>query len=149
MMSAICVLGEEPSMWGRACEQEVEESTEPAPTMRIKGAYVARGDRTFLITGGLGGFGLALAVWLVEHGARKIVLSSKRCAPQGPPFFSSHSSYSMFTACTMLQGVPSCCLHANFIRRTLTGKDYQDGHMCSDCHNQHHGRLPARLVLVV
>ena len=63
----------------RAPEQEVEESTEPAPAMRIKGAYVARGDSTYLITGGLGGFGLALAVWLVEHGARKIVLSSKRC----------------------------------------------------------------------
>ena len=61
--------------------QEVEESTEPTPAMRIKGAYVLRGDRTYLITGGLGGFGLALAVWLVEHGARKLVLSSKRCAP--------------------------------------------------------------------
>jgi fatty acid synthase len=48
--------------------------------MAIKERWVARDDRSYLITGGLGGFGLALAVWLVERGARKIVLSSKRCA---------------------------------------------------------------------
>ena len=31
-----------------------------------------------MVTGGLGGFGLALAVWLAKHGARNIVLTSKR-----------------------------------------------------------------------
>lgn len=57
-----------------------EESTEPAPHMAIVQKFIARDDRTYLITGGLGGFGLALAVWLVGRGARKLVLSSKRCA---------------------------------------------------------------------
>lgn len=33
-----------------------------------------RGDRTWLVTGGLGGFGLQVAEWLVEQGARELVL---------------------------------------------------------------------------
>lgn len=37
-----------------------------------------RDDRSYIITGGLGGFGLALAVWLAKHGARHFVLTSKR-----------------------------------------------------------------------
>jgi acyl transferase domain-containing protein/ubiquinone/menaquinone biosynthesis C-methylase UbiE len=32
---------------------------------------------TYLITGGLGGFGLAVAKWLVEHGARHLVLMGR------------------------------------------------------------------------
>lgn len=39
---------------------------------------VCRPDRTYIITGGLGGFGLALAQWLVQKGARSLVLTSKR-----------------------------------------------------------------------
>ena len=31
-----------------------------------------------MITGGLGGFGMAMAVWMAEKGARSFVLSSKR-----------------------------------------------------------------------
>ena len=31
-----------------------------------------------MITGGLGGFGLALAEWLVQKGVRNLVLTSKR-----------------------------------------------------------------------
>ena len=39
-----------------------------------------RADATYLITGGLGGFGLALAEWMVEHGARHLALCG-RSAP--------------------------------------------------------------------
>jgi acyl transferase domain-containing protein/NADPH:quinone reductase-like Zn-dependent oxidoreductase/acyl carrier protein/ubiquinone/menaquinone biosynthesis C-methylase UbiE len=39
-----------------------------------------RADATYLISGGLGGFGLAVAQWMVEHGARHVVLSG-RSAP--------------------------------------------------------------------
>ena len=39
-----------------------------------------RNDGTYLITGGLGGFGLATAQWLVEHGARHLVLVGRRGA---------------------------------------------------------------------
>src|SRR5690606_21079811 len=38
-------------------------------------------NRTYLVTGGLGGFGLATAEWLVERGARTLVLASRRGTP--------------------------------------------------------------------
>ena len=34
--------------------------------------------KSYVVTGGLGGFGLELAHWLVERGARSIVLTSRR-----------------------------------------------------------------------
>ncbi len=37
-----------------------------------------RGDRTYLVTGGLGGIGIALASWLAEKGAGAIVLNGRR-----------------------------------------------------------------------
>src|SRR2546429_462160 len=35
-------------------------------------AFTAAADGTHLIVGGLGGFGLATAAWLAEHGARHL-----------------------------------------------------------------------------
>lgn len=40
-------------------------------------------ERTYLITGGLGGFGLELADWLVQRGARHLVLTSRSGAHTG------------------------------------------------------------------
>ena len=37
-----------------------------------------RGDATYLITGGVGGFGLVVAEWMIEHGARNLVLIGSR-----------------------------------------------------------------------
>ena len=42
-----------------------------------------REDRTYLITGGLGGIGIAMAGWLADHGAGAIVLNGRR--PPDPP----------------------------------------------------------------
>src|SRR5262245_32832099 len=39
-----------------------------------------RSDATYLLTGGLGGLGLAVAQWLVERGARTLVLAGRRGA---------------------------------------------------------------------
>ncbi len=47
-------------------------TTPPLVTGRL------RQDRTYLVTGGLGGIGLAVAGWLVEHGAGSIVLNGRR-----------------------------------------------------------------------
>ncbi len=41
-----------------------------------------RPDRTYLVTGGLGGIGCAVAGWLAEHGAESIVLNGRR-SPDG------------------------------------------------------------------
>jgi hypothetical protein len=40
-------------------------------------------EASYLLTGGLGGLGKAVAVWLVEHGARSLILLS-RSAGQSP-----------------------------------------------------------------
>ncbi|MYA60939.1 MAG: SDR family NAD(P)-dependent oxidoreductase, partial [Chloroflexi bacterium] len=37
-----------------------------------------RQDRTYLVTGGLGGIGIAVAEWLADHGAGAIVLNGRR-----------------------------------------------------------------------
>lgn len=42
------------------------------------GARVVRPDATWLVTGGLGGFGLATAEWLVARGARSLALVGRR-----------------------------------------------------------------------
>lgn len=42
---------------------------------------LVRADRTYLITGGLGGLGLALAQWLVTQGARHLVLLGRGGLP--------------------------------------------------------------------
>lgn len=51
------------------------ESLQVAPCSQ-KG-HLFRGDRTWLITGGAGGFGFALAQWMVENGARHLALMSR------------------------------------------------------------------------
>lgn len=48
----------------------VADTTPSAPTIRADGAY--------LISGGLGGLGLATAGWLIERGARHVILASRR-----------------------------------------------------------------------
>src|SRR3984957_12805975 len=49
---------------------------EPAP--------VAKPDATYVVTGGLSGFGLRTAWWLVHHGARHLALLSRRGAAATP-----------------------------------------------------------------
>jgi acyl transferase domain-containing protein/NADPH:quinone reductase-like Zn-dependent oxidoreductase/acyl carrier protein len=41
-------------------------------------AFALRPDRTYVVTGGLDGFGLQTAHWLVRHGARHLALLSRR-----------------------------------------------------------------------
>jgi 8-oxo-dGTP pyrophosphatase MutT (NUDIX family) len=40
-----------------------------------------RGDGTYLVTGGLGGLGLAVAGWLAEQGARHLLLVGQDVSP--------------------------------------------------------------------
>jgi NADPH:quinone reductase-like Zn-dependent oxidoreductase/acyl carrier protein len=50
------------------------EETEGIPLIRLKEPARFRSNGTYLITGGLGGIGLAVADWLVQNGARHLVL---------------------------------------------------------------------------
>jgi acyl transferase domain-containing protein/NADPH:quinone reductase-like Zn-dependent oxidoreductase/surfactin synthase thioesterase subunit/acyl carrier protein len=47
-------------------------SSQPSVTQKI------RQDATYLVTGGLGGLGQTLAKWLIENGARHLVLTGRR-----------------------------------------------------------------------
>ena len=67
------------SMAGKAVMNLLEGTLEIAPGFASK--KFLRADRSYLVTGGLGGFGLQTAVFLVEHGARHLVLVSRRGEP--------------------------------------------------------------------
>jgi acyl transferase domain-containing protein len=54
--------------------------TQPPPVAR---SMELRQDRSYLITGGMGGIGLAIAGWMVSRGARHIVLMGRTPVP--PP----------------------------------------------------------------
>lgn len=47
------------------------------PLASINRVY-CQSNQSFIVVGGLGGFGLELAEWLVLRGCRKLVLSSSR-----------------------------------------------------------------------
>ena len=53
------------------------------PAEALAGEPRVRGDRSYLVTGGLGGIGLQVAGWLAERGAGGIVLNGRR-TPDGP-----------------------------------------------------------------
>lgn len=59
-------------------EEEQQLLCPPSP-MRVMAVCrtLCHPDHVYLITGGLGGFGLELAQWLINRGARKLVLTSR------------------------------------------------------------------------
>ncbi|MHB1133200.1 MAG: SDR family NAD(P)-dependent oxidoreductase, partial [Chloroflexota bacterium] len=54
--------------------------TQPVPTVPFERTVSIHPGASYLVTGGLGGLGLIVAGWLVEHGARHLVLMG-RTAP--------------------------------------------------------------------
>ena len=63
---------------------EVSKPVERAATAEAHAIFVAEKGRSYLLVGGLGGVGLTLAIWLAQHGADHIVLSSRRHATTAP-----------------------------------------------------------------
>jgi hypothetical protein len=59
-------------------KNEVDTTNICKCAMQAKVPFGGRPDRSYVITGGVGGFGLALADWLVVMGAKHLVLTSKR-----------------------------------------------------------------------
>jgi fatty acid synthase len=59
-------------------DEEPEKRVMPKPLkVRAVCRTLCNPEHSYLVTGGLGGFGLELTQWLVSRGARKIVLSSR------------------------------------------------------------------------
>ncbi|MFI9307184.1 SDR family NAD(P)-dependent oxidoreductase [Streptomyces triculaminicus] len=63
----------------------LDQLDEPVPVEPARGVPVLDAEGTYLITGGLGGFGAATADWLADRGARHLALLSRRGgdAPEG------------------------------------------------------------------
>lgn len=60
-------------------EEEPERLHPPSKrTIMANPRYFSRGDGSYIIIGGLGGFGLELVDWLILRGARKLVLNSRK-----------------------------------------------------------------------
>ncbi|KAJ6449449.1 hypothetical protein C8R45DRAFT_1084229 [Mycena sanguinolenta] len=49
-----------------------------AEPLTARAAAPFRGDRVYILLGGIGGLGIDLAVWMYQHGARHLVLTSRR-----------------------------------------------------------------------
>lgn len=65
-------------------EEESDIRAKPVrKTINGLGRYICDPDETYVITGGLGGFGLELADWLILRGARKVVLTSRNGIKNG------------------------------------------------------------------
>ena len=60
----------------KRCAARIIRDSGPAP----QGEFECRPDATYLITGGLGDLGLHAAEWLVDHGARHLMLVARRGA---------------------------------------------------------------------
>jgi acyl transferase domain-containing protein/ubiquinone/menaquinone biosynthesis C-methylase UbiE/acyl carrier protein len=56
------------------------DDDEPGSLPTVKRSFAIRPDGTYLVTGGLSGFGLATAQWLVQKGARHLALVGRRGA---------------------------------------------------------------------
>jgi NADPH:quinone reductase-like Zn-dependent oxidoreductase/acyl carrier protein len=63
---------------GRHIGKLVVDVTEPEVSISVKaGAELLKEENSYLVTGGLGGLGLSVAKWLVEQGARRLVLMGR------------------------------------------------------------------------
>nr|CAI5861058.1 unnamed protein product [Callosobruchus analis] len=65
--------------------RDPKEITSLPPIRKFKGypRYFCYSENTYVIIGGLGGFGLELADWLVLRGARKLILTSRKGVQTG------------------------------------------------------------------
>lgn len=61
------------------CEEKVQSEVQSASPLTLPAICrtFCPASHSYIITGGLGGFGLELAQWLTDRGARKLVLTSR------------------------------------------------------------------------
>ncbi|MBI3562017.1 MAG: acyltransferase domain-containing protein [Gammaproteobacteria bacterium] len=77
---------------GKLLIRMCDTSERTCPTILAKPRYWCDPSKAYLITGGLGGLGLELAQWLIERGAKHLILTH-RAATQT---FNGYQSYRLF-----------------------------------------------------
>jgi acyl transferase domain-containing protein len=65
---------------GRRLATRLLHSTQATARLKLPQTRELRSDRSYLITGGLGGLGLAVAGWLADRGAGHVILNGRRPA---------------------------------------------------------------------
>ena len=72
-------------------DEESERLVAPTPLYtQVHPRSSCHPQKSYIITGGLGGFGMELAHWLISRGARKLVLTSRRGVCNGYQAHSIH-----------------------------------------------------------
>lgn len=62
----------------KVCNEEKEKNVVPVPkTVKAIPRTYMDGEKSYVLVGGLGGFGMELCNWLIDRGAKKIVLTSR------------------------------------------------------------------------
>jgi phthiocerol/phenolphthiocerol synthesis type-I polyketide synthase C len=78
---------------------------DPLGPATAEASAIAKADATYVVTGGLSGFGLRTAWWLVRHGARHLALLSRRGAAATP---GAEKILSQFAAAGVSIAAPAC-----------------------------------------
>ena len=79
LASELLHAGRETEVLHRGGTRRVARLERPEPEPPVDGGIArVRGDRSYLVTGGLGGIGLRVADWLLGRGAGAVVLSGRR-----------------------------------------------------------------------
>lgn len=73
--------------------QNGHQSPVRLPPLRMQPTLHFRPDRSYIITGGLGGFGMAVFEFLAAYGANNIVVTSKRGVRSGNQQIALQSMY--------------------------------------------------------
>ena len=60
-----------------------DELSNQTEAINVLPRFFCHPEKSYLIVGGLGGFGLELAQWLASRGAKKLVLTSKSGVKNG------------------------------------------------------------------
>ncbi|MGH3867804.1 MAG: type I polyketide synthase [Pseudonocardiaceae bacterium] len=71
-------------------------------------------DATYLVTGGLGSIGGQLATWLVEHGARHLLLTGRRRLPDPSTWDTLPTDHPDTAAVALLHGLTARGVHADY-----------------------------------
>ncbi|XP_044764578.1 fatty acid synthase-like [Coccinella septempunctata] len=64
-------------------EENQKDAIPPVIHTKAKPRFTCEADKAYVITGGLGGFGLELADWLIMRGAKRILLTSRTGVQNG------------------------------------------------------------------
>ncbi len=122
--TAASIISKATSPQGERCvsfrdgKQFIEQLT-PLPPPKAQ-RYELRGDGAYIVTGGLGGLGLETAAWLIDRGARHLVLLGRTAVPAADEWAdcsSDHARYGVVQRLIKLrEGADRLDVHALDVR---------------------------------